>query len=100
MTLLITTFAAITATILWYSKLDKPEYRLGTLSLMFWGAAIMWFVDAIYEYAELGAGYFEQAPLDMLNDGFLGLCVVALGLIIWLVIVLIKDPKGALRTRV
>ncbi|MBQ7549659.1 MAG: hypothetical protein IJT03_08140, partial [Clostridia bacterium] len=59
--------------------------------------SIMWFVDAIFEYAELGAAYFTPAPADMLNDLFLGLSVVALGLIIWLVILLIKDPKGVVK---
>lgn len=33
----------------------------------------------------------------MLNDAFLGLSVVALGLILWLVIMLIKDPKGVVK---
>ncbi len=34
----------------------------------------------------------------MLNDCYLGLSVVALGLVIWLVILLIKDPKGVVRS--
>ena len=34
----------------------------------------------------------------MLNDLFLGLSVVALGLVIWLVVLLIKDPKGVVRS--
>ena len=34
---------------------------------------------------------------DMINDFYLGLSVVALGLIIWLVILLIKDPKGKVK---
>jgi hypothetical protein len=33
----------------------------------------------------------------MLNDFFLGISVVALGLIIWLIILLIKDPRGVLK---
>lgn len=33
----------------------------------------------------------------MLNDFYLGLSVVALGLIIWLVILLVKDPKGVIK---
>lgn len=53
----------------------------------------MWLVDAIFEYAE----YFTPAPMDMLNDFFLGLSVVALGLIVWLVVLLIKDPKGVVK---
>jgi hypothetical protein len=33
----------------------------------------------------------------MLNDLFLGLSVVALAMVIWIVIVLIKDPKGVFK---
>ena len=98
MTLLITVFAAIIVTIIWYKSPNRSEMKLGTLSLMYWGASLMWFIDAIFEYAELKEEYFTPAPVDMLNDFFLGLSVVALGLIIWLVIVLIKDPKGVLKT--
>lgn len=97
MTLLITVFAAIASTIVWYLSAARREMRLGTLCLMYWGAALMWLVDAIYEYAELGAEYFMQSAADMLNDFYLGISVVALGLIIWLVIVMIKDPKGVIR---
>lgn len=97
MTLLVTVFAAIITTLIWYFSEHRYELRLGSLCLMYWGAAIMWFADAIYEYAELKADYFLQAPSDMLNDFYLGLAVVALGLIIWLVGLLIKDPKGIIK---
>lgn len=96
MTLLITVFAAVISTVLWYFK-DNGSLRLSTLALMFWGASIMWFVDAIYEYAELGADYFQPAAADMLNDAFLGLSVAALGVVIWLGILLIRDPRGKVR---
>ena len=96
MTLLITVFAAVISTVLWYTRKDD-SMCLGTLCFMFWGAAIMWLVDAIAEYIELGAAYFTPAPEDMLNDAFLGLSVVALGLVIWLVRLLITDPKGSVR---
>ena len=33
----------------------------------------------------------------MLNDLFLGLSVVALALVIWLVVLLVKDPKGVVK---
>lgn len=33
----------------------------------------------------------------MLNDSFLGFSVVALGLIVWLIVLLVKDPKGSVR---
>jgi len=97
MTLLITIFAAVICTILWYTKAPKNEMKLHILCFMYWGASIMWLVDAIYEFAELHADYFQPAPADMLNDAFLGLSVVALGLIIWLIVLLLKDPKGVVR---
>ena len=97
MTLLTTVFAAIICTVIWYKNTERAQLRLGTLTLMYWGASLMWLADAIFEYAELGAEAFVPAPLDMLNDFYLGLSVVALGLIIWLVILLIKDPKGIVK---
>lgn len=96
MTLLITIFAAVIATVKWYNRKDD-SMRLGILCFLYWGASIMWFVDAIFEYIELGAEYFQPAAQDMLNDSFLGLAVVALGLIIWIVRLLILDPKGSVK---
>lgn len=98
MTLLTTVFAAIICTIIWYKKEEARNLKIGTLCLMYWSASLMWLVDAIFEYAEFGAESFVPAPLDMLNDFYLGLSVVALGLIIWLVILLIRDPKGVVKT--
>ena len=97
MALLTSVFAAIICTIIWYKTAPKSEMKVGILCWMFWGASLMWLIDAIFEYAELGAEYFTPAPADMLNDLFLGLSVVALGLIIWLVILLVKDPKGVIK---
>ncbi len=96
MTLLITVFAAVIATVKWYNRKDD-NMKLGILLFMYWGASIMWLVDALFEYAELGAEYFAPAPQDMLNDSFLGLSVVALGLVIWVVVLLIRDPKGSVK---
>ena len=97
MTLLIAIFAAVITTVVWYRSPDRKEMQLGTLSLMFWGASLMWFVDAVVEYMELGAEYFAPEAGDMLNDTFLGLSVVALGLMIWMVILFVKDPQGKIR---
>ncbi len=99
MTLLITVFAAVICTAIWYKNAGKSEMHLGILCWMFWGASAMWLVDAIFEYAELGAAYFEPAAQDMLNDTFLGLSVVALGLVIWILSVLIRDPKGVIKAK-
>ena len=99
MTLLTTVFAAVFCTVLWYQKASARELKVGILCWMFWGASLMWLGDAIFEYAELGAAYFTPAASDMLNDLFLGLSVIALALVIWLVIVLIKDPKVVVRAQ-
>ena len=88
MTLLTCVFAAIICSILWYKHAPDNTMRL---------ASLMWLGDAIFEYAELHEAFFTPEPIDMLNDFYLGLSVVALGLIIWLVILLVKDPKGAVK---
>lgn len=97
MTLLITVFAAIISTIVWYIKEPECNLKLGTLCVLYWGASIMWFVDAIFEYAELKADYFLPSAQDMLNDAYLGFSVVALGMIVWIVRMLIADPRGVIK---
>lgn len=92
MLLLIMTLAAVAATIVWYVREDD-SLRLGCLVLMYWGATLMWLVDAVFEYVELGSAYFTPAPEEMLNDVYLGLSVVALGLVIWLVH--LHHPSGS-----
>ncbi len=96
MTLLISTTAAIAATLVWYFCKRRSEFKLSLLCFMFWGASIMWFVDLIYEYADEGAAIFNPVASDMLNDAFLGTAVVVLALVIWLAALLIKDPNGVL----
>lgn len=98
MTLLITLTAAIIATIIWYKDVASGKNRmLGMLSLIYWGAGLMWLVDSVVEYLELGAEFFAPAAEDMLNDTYLGLSVVVLGLVIWLIYFLVKDPDGVFK---
>ena len=99
MTLLVTVFAAVVCTAIWYKNAPESKMQLGLLCWLFWGASIMWLVDAVFEYAELKAEYFTPDPTDMLNDLFLGLSVVALALVIWIVVLLIRDPRGVLRSK-
>ena len=96
MTLLITLFAAVFVTVKWYIRKDD-SMQLGILMFMFWGASLMWMVDAVFEYIELRAEFFNQAPQDMLNDAFLGVAVSALALVVWVIRLLITDPKGTVR---
>lgn len=94
MTLLIAVCAAVVSTIIWYTSEKARACKIGTLVLMYWGASLMWLVDAVVEYFELGAEYFTPSASDMLNDSFLGFSVVVLGLVIWCAVLIIKDPKN------
>lgn len=89
MCLIITVIAAIAATIVWYFKLNERKYKMGALSLMYWGASIMWFVDGIFAAAG-GESFFNISA----DDALLGVVIVICGLIFWLISLLVSDPKN------
>lgn len=97
MTLLITLIFAIVCTLVWYKNAPHDTMKVSTLCYMYWGASLMWLADAIFEYAEEGAEYFNPPLEDILNDTLLGVSVVVFGLVIWVVRLLISDPKGVLK---
>lgn len=99
MTLLMTVIAAVIVTIIWYVSPKARLLKVGLLCYMFWGASIMWMVDAVAEYIELRSAYFTPAIEDMINDAFLGLSVIALALVVWIAYVLFKDPMHTIADR-
>lgn len=99
MTLLVTVIAAIIASIIWYQKAPNDTYKVITLCYLYWGASLMWLVDAIYSYIEDAEAFFNPALTDMINDLFLGLSAITLGLVFWLIVVLINDPKGIIHKK-
>ena len=100
MTLIMTVFAAVFSTIVWYDQSAKDKnYYTGVLALIYWGASLMWLMDAVFGYMEEKAAFFQPKTDDMINDTYLGFYVIALGLVIWLVVVLLKDPKGVIRKK-
>jgi hypothetical protein len=96
MWLLITAFAALVASALWYVSAPTDKYKLGFLSLIYWGATLMWLVDHVMAYAQEGGSFFE---INADATG-LGMSVLILGLFIWLVRLLVSDPKRVLRAAV
>jgi hypothetical protein len=92
MWLLITGLAAVIASALWYVGAPDDRYRLGFLSLVYWGATIMWLVDHVIAYAQDGGAFFEVTA----QATGIGVSVVLLGLLVWLVVLLVRDPKGVL----
>ena len=98
MCLIITAIAAVVSTAVWYASETMRGMKVSVLCWLFWGAAIMWLVDLVFEYAEEGAKVFEPAFSDVLNDSLLGLAVVTLALVIWVGVLLVSDPKGVVRS--
>lgn len=88
MCLLITLFAAVISSICWFLSNPHKNLQLGILSLMYWGAGLMWIVDCIFAVSR------REAFLDISgDDAVLGAVVVLCGLIVWFVILLLKNPK-------
>jgi len=90
MYLIITAVAAIVSTIIWYVNAPDDRYKLSTLCFIFWGATLMWLVDHVMAYLIEGGEFFDIS----VNATLLGVNVVLLGLIVWIIILLVKDPKG------
>lgn len=88
MCLMMTAFAAVITTLVWYFKVSDKKLMLGTLALMYWGATIMWFVDGLFCVAE-GESFFDLS----VSDALLGVLIVLCGLIAWVLMLIIKDPK-------
>ena len=97
MTLLITLAAAVVCTVIWYKNAPEDKLKVSTLCFIYWGAALMSLADAVAEYIELRDEFFTPSAYDMLNDAFLGISAVTLGLVIWIVRLLINDPKHIFR---
>lgn len=99
MTLLLSTIAAIICTILWYQHMTDDKMKIGILALIYWGASLMWFVDVIFEYRELKTAYFTPTLTDMLNDGFLGVSVITIGMMIWLFLLIVGKKRTDIKNR-
>jgi peptidoglycan biosynthesis protein MviN/MurJ (putative lipid II flippase) len=93
MWLILTALAAVITTAIWYVKAPDDKYKLGLLSLFFWGATLMWLVDHIMAYVTEGGEFFEIN----LDATLLGVAVIVFALFVWEIVLLISDPKGVLK---
>jgi peptidoglycan biosynthesis protein MviN/MurJ (putative lipid II flippase) len=93
MWLLMTALAAVITTAIWYVKAPNDKYKLGLLSLIFWGATLMWLVDHVMAYVTEGGEFFEIN----LDATLLGVAVIILALFVWEIVLLVSDPKGVLK---
>ncbi len=81
MWLLLTACAALVTTALWRKDAPGDKYKLGFLSLVYWGATLMWLVDHVMAYVQEGGPFFDFSAQAI----WIGLSVIALGLVAWLV---------------
>jgi len=93
MWLIMTALAAIITTAVWYVKAPDDKYKLGLLSLFFWGATLMWLVDHVMAYVSEGGEFFEIN----LDATLLGVAVIILALFVWEIVLLVSDPKRVLK---
>jgi hypothetical protein len=91
--LIMTALAAIITTAIWYIKAPEDKYKLGLLSLIFWGATLMWLVDHVMAYITEGGEFFEINS----DATLLGVTVIILALLIWESVLLVSDPKGVFK---
>jgi len=95
MWLVITTLAATIVTAIWYISDEAREiYKIGFLNLILWGTAIMVFVDHIMGYLAEGGEFIETTP----NAVLLSIILLIVAILIWEIVLLIKDPRGVLKS--
>ncbi|KSV16202.1 hypothetical protein DA01_05885 [Dehalococcoides mccartyi] len=93
MWLIMTLAAAVITTAVWYIKSPNDKHKLGFLSLMFWGASIMWLVDHVIAYLQEGGEFLEINQ----DATLLGISVIIFGLLVWEIVLLASDPKGVIK---
>jgi len=93
MWLIIVSYLAVLSTILWYVNAENDKLLLKYLALISWGASIMIFIDHLYGYLT-GNGEFLDVSID---STILGFALTLFIMMIWMVILLVKDPKRVWR---
>jgi len=93
--LVILALAATITTAIWYSKAENDVHLFRLLTIIFWGATIMVFVDHVMGYLMEGGEFFEMT----LDATVLGIVLLITALIVWEIVLLLKDPKGILYKR-
>lgn len=90
MWLIILALSAAIITPIWYSRAEDDKYMLKILCLILWGATIMALIDRVIGYFVEGGEFLELTP----GAAALGFAMLTAALIIWEIILLLKDPKG------
>lgn len=90
MWLVTTLLAAIGMTAVWF--VAPKKYRLGSLSLMLWGASVMILVDHIMGYE--GGQFFEYSTDGLVANGMvLGIVMLIPLFALWEMMVVVSNRK-------
>jgi len=95
MWLIILAYTAVIATLLWYRSAENDVYLFKYLALISWGATVMFFIDHVYSYLTEG-GEFIDLSIDAI---MLGIVLQLFILVLWLALLLLKDPKHVIRAK-
>ena len=93
--LLTTSLAAVVSTLIWYIKSPGDKYKLGFLSLILWGATVMILIDHLIGYIVERGEFLEMTK----EAGVIGLSLIVTALVIWVIAILLSDPKKIWRKR-
>jgi len=74
---------------------ENDKYMLKFLSVILWGSAIMVLVDHVMGYLMEGGEFIEIST----EATILGFTMLLAALIIWEIVLMLKDPRGVLWRR-
>ena len=86
-------FAAILSTAIWYVWDKSEKYKISILSLIYWGATVMVFVDHTLGYLMYGGTYFDTS----LSAYILGVVLILVGAMLWEIYLVFEDPAKKLK---
>lgn len=93
MWLLVALAAAMAATALHFLAKQLAKYKIGTLALMLWGAAVMIAIDKAIALPS-GEPFIETATDGLVNDSLsLGITMVAAVIILWALFIALPNRK-------
>ena len=95
MTLLIVLIASVICTVAWRKKSSRSEMKAGLLCLIYWIAFVLCSGEAVFKFVKYKEIPFSLSVGALIHDGYTGIGILAVGLIIWLgIVILINKIKN------
>ena len=91
MTLLIVLIASVICTFAWRRKSSRPEMKTGLLCLIYWISFVLCSGEAVLKAIKYKEIPFSLSVGALIHDGYTGIGILAVGLILWLAIVILVN---------